>query len=384
MITGFLRCRRWLVATILPLAAWSLDAAGADYQVETLVSGLRQPYSIAFLPDGDLLVTEKSGTLRLARDGQLLAAPVAEIDGVFSGGQGALTDVVLHPGFADNSLVYLAFSAGTARANGTRVVRGRLANDRLKDIEEIFRAEPDKDTGAHFGARLAFMADGTLLITVGDGAQYREKAQDLSSMLGSVIRINDDGSIPGDNPFVHREDAKAAIWSYGHRNPQGIAVDSNNGKVYVTEHGPRGGDELNLVEPGSNYGWPLATYGIDYTGAVISPYSDYPGTVQPLTHWTPSLAPSGLALCRSCLWPEWEGNLFAGMLKGAQVQRVQLADSGEVAHHGEVAHGEVAREALFEEIGERIRDVRFGPDGALYLVTDNTEGRVLRVAPGAP
>ena len=373
MIAGFSRCRRWLVAAILPLAAWSLDATAAHYQVETLVSGLRQPYSIAFLPGGDLLVTEKTGALRLVRDGQLLAEPVAEIDNLFSGGQGGLTDVVLHPDFADNGLVYLAFSAGTAKVNGTRVVRGRLVDDHLDGIEEIFRAEPDKDTGVHFGARLAFMADGTLLVTVGDGAQYREKAQDLSSMLGSVIRIGDDGGIPTDNPFVNRADAKAAVWSYGHRNPQGIVVDSNNGKVYVTEHGPRGGDELNLVEPGANYGWPLATYGIDYTGAVISPYSEYPGTVQPLTHWTPSLAPSGLALCRSCLWPEWEGDLFAGMLKGTQVQRVQLADNGEIA-----------REALFEEVGERIRDVRFGPDGALYLVTDNSDGRVLKVTPAAP
>ena len=211
------------------------------------------------------------------------------------------------------------------------------------------------------------------MVTVGDGAQYREKAQDLTSMLGSVIRIDANGDVPADNPFVGRDDALPAIWSYGHRNPQGLVVDAGSGAVYATEHGPRGGDELNRLAPGNNYGWPLATHGVDYTGAAISPYTEYPGTVQPLTHWTPSLAPSGLALCRGCLWPGWEGDLFAGMLKGAQVQRVRLK-----------ADGTVEREALFEELGERIRDVRFGPDGALYLVTDHVEGRVLRVSPAAP
>lgn len=366
--------RRSLSAGIAALVmAATLQAQDTGYRVETLVDGLQSPFSIAFLTDGDMLVTEKSGALRLIRQGKLVPEPVAVLPDVYANGQGALTDVVPHPRFAQNRLVYLAFSAGTAKANGTRVVKARLVDDQLQDIEEIFRARPDKDTGAHFGARLAFLKDETLLITVGDGAQYREKAQDLGNMLGSIIRIGDDGSVPQDNPFVGREGALPEIWSYGHRNPQGIVVDPVTGRVYATEHGPRGGDELNLVKAGKNYGWPLATYGVDYTGAAITPYQQYPGTEQPLTYWTPSLAPSGLALCRSCLWPQWEGDIFAGMLMGTQVQRVRLLDNGKVE-----------REGLFEEVGERIRDVRFGPDGALYLVTDNAKGRVLRVVPDKP
>ncbi len=368
--TQLARTARRMAALTMMVFPGSIMAAPGDYRVDTLVSGLTQPMSVAFLPGGDLLVTEKRGALRLIRNGRLIPQPVAVIDDVFDGAQGGLTDVVLHPKFGDNQLVYLAFSGGTAKANSTRVARGRLVDDRLRDFEEIFRARPEKDTGVHFGGRLAFRQDGTLSVTVGDGAQYREKAQDLSSLLGSVIRINEDGSIPADNPFVSRDNARDAIWSYGHRNPQGLVVDSKTGKVYATEHGPRGGDELNLIEPGNNYGWPLATHGVDYTGAAITPFTEYPGTVQPLTHWTPSLAPSGLALCRRCLWPAWEGDLFAGMLMGAQVQRVRLLPTGGVE-----------REALFEDVGERIRDVRFGPDGALYLVTDNVEGRVLRITP---
>ena len=362
---------RWLALAALALATTSF--AADHYRIETWVAGLRQPYSLAFLPGGDLLVAEKAGALRLVRDGRLQPEPAAVVEDIYSAGQGGLTDLVLHPDFAANGIVYLAYSGGDARANGTRVARGELVGDKLVNLTEIFRARPDKDTGAHFGARLAFLADGTLLVTVGDGAQYREKAQDLTSMLGSVIRIDANGDVPADNPFVGRDDALPAIWSYGHRNPQGLVVDAGSGAVYATEHGPRGGDELNRLAPGNNYGWPLATHGVDYTGAAISPYTEYPGTVQPLTHWTPSLAPSGLALCRGCLWPGWEGDLFAGMLKGAQVQRVRLK-----------AVGTVEREALFEELGERIRAVRFGPDGALYLVTDHVEGRVLRVSPAAP
>lgn len=368
------RLRQGVIAAVITATlSAGPQARQADYRVETLVEGLNHPYSLAFLPQGDMLVTEKSGALRLIRQGTLVPEPVAVLPDVYDKGQGALTDVVVHPRFAENQLVYLAYSAGSAKANGTKVVKGRFIDDQLQDIEAIFRARPDKDTGAHFGARMVFLKDETLLITVGDGAQYREKAQDLSSMLGSIIRIGDDGSVPRDNPFVGRTDALPEIWSYGHRNPQGIIHDPQADRVYSTEHGPRGGDELNLVEAGKNYGWPLATYGVDYTGAAISPYQEYQGTEQPLTHWTPSLAPSGLAQCRSCQWPQWEGDIFAGILKGTQVQRVRLLDNGEVE-----------REGLFEEVGERIRDVRFGPDGALYLVTDNVKGRVLKVVPDTP
>lgn len=347
--------------------------AGADdtrFVVEDFITDLRQPYSLAFLPTGEVLVTEKAGKLRLFKEGRLLTQSISGVPAVYDQAQGGLIDVVPHPDYAKNGWLYLAYSGGDRHNNSTRVVRGRLTGLALTELEEVFRALPEKDTAVHYGARLAFMADNNLLVTVGEGAQYREKAQDLGSMLGKIARIQDDGRVPSDNPFVHDDSVLPAIWSYGHRNPQGLIVDSKTGAVFVTEHGPRGGDELNQIHPGDNYGWPLATYGIDYTGARITPYTEYPGTVQPITHWTPSLAPSGLAMCRDCLWPEWEGDLFAGMLKGRQLQRLSLQEDGSAS-----------REPLFEGLGERIRDVRFGPDGALYLVTDNNPGRVLRITP---
>jgi glucose/arabinose dehydrogenase len=286
-------------------------------------------------------------------------------------GQGGYFDVVLDPEFATNRLVYLAYAEGTKRANRTAVMRARLEGDEFVETEVILRVEPDKNTAHHYGGRLAFLPDGTLLVTTGEGFTFRDQAQDLDSQFGKVLRINTDGSVPPDNPFAERGGRAAKIWSYGHRNPQGLAVDPVSGTVWLHEHGPRGGDEVNRIEPGRNYGWPAITYGVDYSGAQISPYTEYPGMEQPVTYWDPSIAPSGLAVYRGDAFPAWRGNLFVGALKDRDVRRLAI-ENGAV----------VAEETLFEALGERIRDVRAGPDGFLYLLTDSSDGRLVRVSPG--
>ena len=353
----------------LALAAFAVQASAEDdYALTTVAEGLEFPWGLAFLPDGGMLVTERPGRLRrVAADGSV-SEPLAGVPAVFYQGQGGLLDIALHPEFATNALVYLSYAHGDGNANGTRVARGRLGDAGLETLEVIFTAQPSKDTPQHYGGSMAFMNDGTLLLTTGDGFDHREQAQNLASMLGKTIRIDDDGSIPADNPFVGREDAADAVWTYGHRNPQGLVVDPASGRVYQHEHGPRGGDELNLLRPGGNYGWPATTYGKDYTGAHVSPFTTLPGMEQPLLHWTPSIAPSGLTIYGADAFPEWQGDLFVGALVDQEVRRLRLQD-------GEV----VAQDALFSDLGERIRNVKVGPDGHLYLVTDSAEGRILRV-----
>jgi len=339
----------------------------ARYELVTVAEPLSHPWGLAFLPDGEILVTERTGALRrVAADGTI-GGPLDGVPEVFFKGQGGLLDVVLHPGFADNGLVYLSYAHGDDAANATRIARGRLTDTGLADVEVIFTVAPTKDTPQHYGGVMAFMSDGTLLLTTGDGFVYREAAQDRASMLGKTLRINDDGSLPADNPFAG-DPATAAVWTYGHRNPQGLAVDPRTGAVYQHEHGPRGGDELNLLQPGRNYGWPAATFGLDYTGARVSPYSALPGIEPPLKHWVPSIAPSGLAIYLGDRFPDWQGSLFVGALVNKEVRRLTL-ENGAV----------VAEEALFGELGERIRNVQVGPDGFLYLVTDSEQGKVVRV-----
>jgi aldose sugar dehydrogenase len=354
---------------LLALTGSALQAGAADdYRLTTVADGLELPWGLAFLPDGGMLVTERPGRVRrVAADGSV-SPPLEGVPPVFYRGQGGLLDVALHPQFADNGLVYLSYAHGDARANGTRIARARLGAVGLEGLEVIFTAEPSKATPQHYGGSMAFLADGTLLLTTGDGFDYREEAQNVASMLGKTIRIADDGSIPADNPFVGRPDAAAAVWTYGHRNPQGLAVDPVTGIVYQHEHGPRGGDELNLLRPGRNYGWPAITYGKDYSGALISPLTALRGMEQPAIYWVPSIAPSGLAVYRADAFPEWQGDLFLGALVDREVRRLRLQD-------GEV----VEQEALFADQGERIRNVRVGPDGHLYLVTDSAQGRVVRV-----
>ncbi len=359
-------------AAAAPILAPGPAADPAAYQVSEIASGLDHPWSLALLPDGAMLVTERNGGLRLIRDGRLAEAPVGGLPEAYKQGQGGYFDVVTDPAFAANGLVYVAYAEGTDEANRTAIARGRFDGSALQDVTVIFRNVPDKDTGAHFGGRLAFLADGTLLLTTGDGFQYREQAQDKASGLGKIVRLAADGSIPADNPFAAESGARPEVWSYGHRNQQGLAVDPATGTVYQTEHGALSGDEVNVIVKGANYGWPIATYSVDYSGSVISPYTDVEGTVQPLAVWMPErFAPSGLAVYRGALFPEWDGDLLAGGLAAAQVARLDLDAEGKV----------VGETRLFAELGERIRDVRVGPDGAIYLLTDEDNGKVLKVTP---
>ena len=345
-------------------------AAAPDYEVETVAEGLAFPWSVAFLPDGDMLVTEREGRLRIIRDGELDPTPISGVPDTYVKDQGGFFDILLDPDFAANREVYLSYSRGTRSANHLAVGRARFNGSSLSGFELILIGEPDKDTPNHYGGRMDFLGDGTLLIVSGDGFDYRDQAFDLGSLLGKTLRIGPDGSIPRDNPFIDRDGARPEIWSYGHRNQQGIV--STPAGVYLHEHGPRGGDELNRIEPGKNYGWPAITYGIDYSGSYISPYTEHPGMEQPILVWTPSIAPAGLAYYDGEAFPDWHGDLFVAALVERSVRRIDL-ENGEA----------VAEEILFTELGERLRDVRAGPDGYLYLLTDSPTGSVLRVKPAS-
>jgi aldose sugar dehydrogenase len=348
-----------------------VKVVNAGYKTTEIAAGLDHPYSIAFLPDGAMLVTERAGRLRLIRDGKLQEKPIGGVPAVHTGSQAGLFDVVLHPNFAQNNILYLTYAAGTAAANATHVARAKFDGGALTDLQVIFKATPEKDTNNHYGGRLVFLSDGTFVLLVGDGFEYREKAQDLSSDLGKIVRLNEDGSIPQDNPFAGREGARPEIFSLGHRNQQGLVFDSLSGRIYETEHGPQGGDELNIVEPGRNYGWPVITYGMDYSGAYVSPYKERPGMEQPVVQWTPSIAPSGLAIYTGDKFPAWSGDLFVGALAFKHLRRVDIDEGGNV----------VGQEELLKDLGHRIRDVRTSPDGYLYVTTDDANGKVLRIEP---
>ena len=363
---------RW-VAVIVCAVAFAAHVRAQDYRVETVATGLVHPWSLAFLPGGRLLVTERPGRLRVIEpgpDGQLRLRPepVADVPPVLARGQAGLFDVAVDPAFATSGQVLLSFAHGTPQANHLRVVRARLDGGQLTDVQPVFTSMPAKADTQHFGGRMAWLADGSVLIGMGDGNLDRTDAQRLHTHLGKVLRVRPDGSVPADNPFVGRPGALPEIFSLGHRNPQGLVVV--NGVPYAHEHGARGGDELNRLQPGANYGWPVTTGGIDYTYARITPYRRLPGIEPPLVEWTPSIAPAGLAWYDGALFPAWRGSLFVAALKERSVRRVPMA--------GGVPG---TQEVLFQELGERIRDVRAGPDGAVYLLTDSANGRVLRVVP---
>jgi glucose/arabinose dehydrogenase len=332
--------------------------------VEVVAGGLARPWGLAFLPDGSALVTEKAGVLKRIAGGRI--TPIAGVPPVMSEGQGGLFDVLPHPDFASNSLIYLSYAHGTRRANGTRLALAWLDGATLRDVTPLWTADPLKRGPVHFGGRMALLPDRTLLLTTGDGFDFREQAQVTSSPLGKVMRLTLGGKPAPGNPFPENP----AVFSKGHRNPQGLAFDPVRGQVYATEHGPRGGDEVNRLASGGNYGWPVATRGRDYSGATISPFRSYEGMAEPLLDWTPSIAPSGLAVYRGPIFPQWSGDLLAGALVNREVRRVQLNAAGT----------EVLREErILPSLGARVRDVRVAPDGALWLLTDETPGQVLRV-----
>lgn len=358
----------WAVGQTQELAVERSDRA--TFRVVTVAEGLEHPWAMAFLPDGRALVTERDGRLRLLDADGELSPPLGGVPNVAARGQGGLLDVAVHPAFAENGLVYLSFAGPGAGGAGTEVVRGRLAGTALVDVEAIFSAEPKTGGGRHFGSRLAFAPDGTLFITTGDRGGYSDNAQSTADHIGTVVRLNDDGSVPPDNPFVGTSGAKPEIFSYGHRNAQGLALRPGTSTLWSHEHGPRGGDEVNILKAGANYGWPAITYGIDYSGRTISEFSSAPGMEQPVLYWDPSIAPSGMAFYDGEAFPEWQGDLFVGALSHTHLRRLEL-DGDRV----------VAQEILLDDLGERIRDVRQGPDGFLYVLTDSDDGRVLRLEP---
>ena len=378
--------KKWLMLAIAALVGLAFvvgslaggAARAADYKLEQMVTGLDAPWGLAILPPepnagSAMLITQLGGQLRLIRNGKLVDEPVQGIPESYYASQGGLMDIVLHPDYADNHLVYLSLAVGNPRANALRVIRGRFTGTALQDVQTVFEATPTKDTPAHYGGRMAFLADKSLLITVGDGFDYREEAQNLNNHFGTIVRVTDSGKVPPDNPFIERDGAQPEIFSYGHRNAQSIIYDKQTGYIWQSEHGPRGGDELNLIEAGKNYGWPIATYGLDYSGARVSPYTEYKGTQQPVIYWTPSIAPSGMTLYRGTQFPQWDGDIFVTSLVFNNVVRVDI--SGKQV---------VRREVLFTEIDERIRDIRTGADGALYILsegkTGDKDGKLWRVS----
>ena len=362
-----------LLGAACPLAAaerlGTFKSAKHRFHLVKVVDGLEHPWGLAFLPDGRMLVTERPGRLRIVADGWLVPEPVAGVPEVWDDGQGGLLDVALHPGFAESGLIYLSYaSPDDDNDAATAVARGRLVGARLEDVEEIYVALPRDDGSRHFGSRLLF-ADGYLFVTAGERGEP-DRAQDVGDPAGSVIRLLDDGRVPEDNPFVGTADARPELYSIGHRNPQGMAREAATGRIYAVEHGPKGGDELNLIEPGMNYGWPVITYGKSYMGFKIGEGTHKEGMAQPVHYWVPSISPSGLMIYDAERFPAWQGSFFAGALSGELLVRLEVADGKAVVE-----------ERMLEDLEERIRDVRQGPDGLIYLLTDHPEGMLLRLEP---
>jgi glucose/arabinose dehydrogenase len=345
-------------------------------RLERLVTGLEHPWSLAFTPEGDILVTEKYRGLRIIRGGQLLPGSLpGGPDHVLAKADSGLLDIALDPDFARNRLLYLSFAEGDEAANRTAIWRARYDADRLVDGRVIFRTAPDKAGPGHPGGRMLFLPDGTLLLTVGDGYDYKAAAQDLGSHLGKILRLTRDGAASPDNPFVGRPGARPEIWTYGHRNAQGLAIDPATGDVWAHEHGPRGGDEINRLRAGANYGWPLVTHGIDYDLTIISERAFAPGIERSWFFWAPSVAPSGLAVYRGGRFADWDGRLLVGGLASRSIIRLR---------QGRQPGFFIEEERMFGAAQQRIRDLRVGPDGCVYVLTDEDAAELWRLAPAAP
>ena len=353
----------------------------SDYHIEQVASGLNYPWSLAFLANDELLVSERTGQLRKIIAG-VISAPISGLpEDIYVKSQGGLLDVVLHPDYKQNGWIYLSYAAGTDEENALKVMRAKLSGLALHEQQVLLSVTPTKNTPVHFAGRMAFLPDNSLLITSGDGFDFREQAQLKTSLLGKIIRIMDDGSVPVDNPFVasgevltsasdseKQQDVSQYIYSLGHRNAQAILYDPVRQQVFANEHGPAGGDEVNIILAGQNYGWPVVTKGLDYSGARISPFTEYPGMQQPWVDWTPSIAPSGMVAYYGSMFEALTGDLLATSLKFKQVYWLQL-NGNQV----------VQQTTLFSEIGERLRDIRVHPDGSLYLLTDAADGKILRI-----
>jgi aldose sugar dehydrogenase len=364
--------------TASPVASNPVASNSTTYRQTTLIEGLERPWGMAWLPDGSILITEKAGRIRWVRNGKLEPNPIAGVPAVMANGQGGLLDISLHPQFSENRWVYLTYAHGNPSANRTRLARAKLDGQTLRDLQVIFEVAQVKSGSQHFGSRMLWLPDGTLLLAIGDGGNppvqlegdlIRKQAQNLRSSLGKILRLNADGSIPRDNPFVGRADANPAIWSYGHRNIQGLTYDPTTRRIWASEHGSRGGDELNLIERGKNYGWPVVTYSQEYTGGEISQERSRPGMVDPKRVWTPAIAPSGIVIYRGNRFPSWRGDLFAGGLVSQNIRHLRVDAAGKVQEQQQI------------EIGQRVRDVRQGPDGLLYILTDDANGRLIRLEP---
>lgn len=359
-----------LVACIDAQPAPDVNERSSDeFKIEVVSDQLARPWGVATLPDGRYFVTEMAGTAQIIGDDGLVAVSGLP-DDILALGQGGLLGVLLAPDFATSGVVFLSYTYGEEQANGTAVYKARLENSTLLDGEVIYKGAA-KSGGAHFGGRMVILPDGTLVLSLGDGFSYREKAQVLDNSLGKIVRLNSGGSPAKDNPFMNKEDASPEIYSYGHRNVQGLAFDAPTGRLWAHEHGPRGGDELNIISAGNNYGWPLATTGVDYNGASITPYQTYPGTEPPVYDWVPSIAPSGLVIYRGDLFSAWQGDALIGALANQSLWRVDL--DGEKV---------VGVEKLLADVGERIRDVKIDRDGAVLILSETAEGgRLIRLLP---
>jgi glucose/arabinose dehydrogenase len=355
--------------------AETFDTEKGRIAVERIGERLSHPWAIDFLPDGSMIVTERSGKMRLVTEAGGLGEAIKGLPEVYAHGQGGLLDVAVHPAFARNRMIYWSYAEAGPGGSSTAVALGRLSEDgtALNEVKVIFSQRPKLRSNAHFGSRLVFDGNGHLFVTLGErfNARTRGQAQKLDSDLGKIVRLTEAGEVPPDNPFVSKPEALPEIWSYGHRNIQAAAINPATGALWAVEHGPRGGDEINIPEPGKNYGWPVVSYGVNYDGSPVgSGKQEMPGMEPPIYQWTPVIAPSGMAFYTADLFPEWKGNLFVGGLAATTLVRLEL-DGDKVTHE----------ERLLRDLGLRIRDVAQGPDGALYVVTDEDDGEILKISP---